>query len=217
MKITQDGKEIEVMTPEEVEAKLNEAKNTFEEEKKQINADWQAKIDTKETDLTKAVADKKAIEEEIAKGGQQAANFKILKDALDKKDADIAGLKKSIDDSNAARVNDFKTSLVGRISKGDKELEKKVLFHFDETLKSMKAESQDEITKKMESAYKLSVDSKGPSIFDQVIPGSTGRGYDVFNNTSTTSFTPQEKSLGAKLGITEEDYKKYGPKLKIKK
>lgn len=219
MKITHEGKEIEVLTPEEVSAKITEVeakgKQTLEETTSRLNTEWQEKVDNKESDLVRAQNEKKTIEEQIAKGGEQGANFKILKDALDKKDADILGLQNSLKAIEDTRFTDFRNGITTKLANGDKEVEKKILHHFDETLKSLPGKTQEEIVKKLESAYKLSINNETPNIFESVMVGSGGRGLPL-SPTNGVEFSSREKQLGAKMGITDDDYKKFGPRLKNK-
>ncbi len=203
----EDGTEEEVFSAAEIDTKLKEKET-------ELTAGFQAK----QTELDTALSEKKKLEDQIAAGGGgQAANFKTLKDALDKKDADIAELRTTVQNEKESRTNEFISGLAARITGGNKELEKKVLHHFKETLKSVNANTQEEISKKLESAYKLSVDSNEPGILDTARQGAGGRGYIPPAGSGPVEFTAAEKSLGSKMGITEEDYKKYGQKLHTKR
>lgn len=206
----EDGTEVDALTPAEVQAKLNE-------KEAEVNKVWVDKNTEVQTQLTKLQTEKKDLEAKIAAGGgPQAENFKTLKEAMDKKDADIVALNKKIDDDKVARVNEYRDTVVKKMSGTDKELEKKILLHFNETLRGMPAATQEEITKKLESALKLSVDNMSPSVLAAAMGGG-GPGLPQ-NQGGAVEFSATEKALGAKLGISEEDYKKYGPKLKtIKK
>lgn len=205
------GEEIEVMTPEEVEVKLAEGKST-------VTKEFETKMAEQKIALDKALAEKLEIEAKIAAGGNQTENFKILKEALDKKDNDIKELSGKVQALSESGINITRDGVVAKYSKGDKELEKKILHHFNETLKGVKAESAEEIAKKVESAAKLSIDAQTPGLLDMVIPGAGGRGTVIPGSSPTgVEFAPAEKSLGNKMGISEEDYKKYGPKLQTKR
>lgn len=201
-----DGTETEVFTQAEIDAKLSEVTKTFE-----------AKIADQTTILNKSLEEKKALEVKLASANPQEANFKILKEALDKKDGEIAAMNKSIQDSEEARVNDYRNEILAKYAQGDKELEKKILHHFNETLKSVPAKTKEEIVEKMKSAAKLSVDPANPGVLSSVLSGAGGPGFVPNSGSGPVEFTAAEKALGAKLGITEEDYKKFGPRLKNKK
>jgi hypothetical protein len=51
-------------------------------------------------------------------------------------------------------------------------------------------------------------------MFDGGIGGGGNHNNSGAGGDKSVEFTPREKALGAKFGITEDDYKKYGPKLK---
>lgn len=207
----EDGSESEVFSAEEVASKLKEKET-------EVNNGWETKFNETKTALDKAVDDKKKIEDEINKGGgSQGENFKKLKEAMDKKDGEITELRTSIQKSEETRLNDFRDGLLKKVVGNDKELEKKILHHFNETLKSVPAKTQEEISKKFESAMKLSVDSTNVSVLQSAINGGGGPGFIPSPNNGPVEFSATEKALGNKLGITEDDYKKYGPRLKTKK
>lgn len=195
-----EEEEIEAFTPAEVEVKVKEK----EEEFTKVIAEKDKTLETlgKEKDeLLKKAGDIK----------EDNPNFKVLKDALDKKDQEIADIKTSIEkDKEERKVS----TLITKFTKGNEELEKKIRFHLENTVVGMKSDTSEDLAKKVDAAIKLSQDYGSQGIFDGGIGGG-GKGGDIKNeNVDGVEFTPREKALGAKLGITEEDYKKYGPKLK---
>lgn len=205
----EDGTEVEVFTPQEVDEKLK-AKEA------ELNSGWETKINETKTALETAMADKKRIEEQM-KGGGQGENFKTLKEALDKKDTEINELRTNMQKSEENRINEFRDTLIKKIVGTDKELEKKILFNFNETLKGVTAKNQEEISAKLQAAVKLSMDNVSPSILQNAMNGAGGPGFIPNSSNGPVEFSQTEKALGAKLGISEEDYKKYGPRLKTKK
>lgn len=222
MKIKNDnGEEIEVFTADEMAAKVDEEKKKIEqvatERVNAVNKEWEDKAKQKDAELQAALAEKKKIEDDIAASNPQAANFKTLKETLDKKDADIARLSSDVKALQDNRVNDFKNGIIEKYAVKDEELKKKILHHFDKSLQGMPSTNQDEIAKKVEAAWKLSVNSDTPNPLDSVMNNSGGRGFgNGGGGNGAVEFTPREKALGAKLGITEQDYKTYGPRVKTK-
>lgn len=220
MKIKQtnsDGKEVEVdvMTAAEVEAKLAA-------EKAALEGTHKVAVTERDTTITNLAKEKKDLEDKIAKMELEGVkddhpNFKILKDALGKKDADIANLKKEIDTDKATRKQEAWDSKIKIATKGNEEFEKKVRLHLKDTLASMPEDTEVQRQAKLESAMKLSSDqSSGPGMFDSGTGGGGHGGGGNGGGTSGVEFTAREKALGAKMGITDADYKKYGPKLKTK-
>ena len=209
MKVKQeDGTEIEVVPVEEVEQKINQVKDDLKKE-------YDTKITETNTALETLKTEKADLEAKIAgnKEGEDSPNFKVLKEALNKKDEEIKNLGSKITSIEQQRIEDYKTKFISTYSRGDKEVEKKILHHFNETLKSVDAVTPEQIEAKLQSAFKLSVDIQKPNQLQKVIQGNNGIGFDVNNGGGAPEFTPQEKALGAKFGLTEEDYKKYGPKI----
>lgn len=224
MKITQkndkgEDEEIEVMSPQEVEAKLAAEKATLEEGHKTVVAE-------KDTVIATAVKQKEELQKKIddmIKSGMNAENpsFKVLKEAMDKKDADIAALKTSIDTDKAQRVSEEMDSKIKIGTKGNEELEKKVRFHLKETLSGLKEDTKEQRQTKLEHAFKLASDNSnaGPGMFDSGAGGGGmgSGGYGEGGGANTPEFSAREKALGQKLGISDADYKKYGSKLTNKK
>lgn len=202
--------EVEVFTPEEVDAKLKEQEEAFN-----------AKMSEKDTTLSNLAKEKEELEKKMGDVKQDHPNFKILKDALEKKSNEIDTLKKEVETDRTSRIQEAMNLKIKSASKGNEEFEKKVRLHLSSTLKSLPETTEEERATKLAAAVKLSSDfesSGGPGIFDAGIDGGSGNGADFKeSNGSTVEFTARERALGAKLLITPEDYKKYGPRLTNKK
>ncbi len=207
----EDGTETEYLSPEEVSAKL-------QEKEKEVVGVWEPKVNEAKTQLSTALTEKQQIEEKLkSAGGPQSENFKTLKEALDKKDKEISDLNTKFETISQGSLNEHRDSIVSKFAGKDEDLKKKILHHFDETLKGVQAKSKEEISKKLESAIKLSVENIAPSVLQAAISGAGGPGFQSNSNNGPVEFSATEKGLGARMGITEDDYKKYGPRLKTKK
>ena len=105
-------------------------------------------------------------------------------------------------------------------AKGNDEFEKKVRLHLKETLASLPEETVEQRKVKLDAAVKLSSDGSGDGqgMFDGGIGGggAGNGGNGGGENTGGVEFTSREKALGAKLGISAEDYKKYGGRVSKK-
>ena len=196
-----EEEEIEAFTEAEVTAKVKEKEDEFNKV-----------IGEKDTTLETL---KKEKEDLLAKAGdikQDNPNFKVLKDALDKKDQEINDIKSSLEKDKEERKI---STIITKFTRGNEELEKKIKFHLENTVAGMKSDTDEALSKKIDAAVKLSQDYGSQGMFDGGIGGGGTHG-DGGNGggDSKVEFTPREKALGAKLGISEEDYKKYGSKLK---
>lgn len=214
----ENGEEIEVFTAEEVDAKVKgvEQQKDAETLKKvdEIKIEYEGKIAPLSDSLKKLEVEKTDLEAKLNGGdaGQQG-NFKTLKEALDKKTAEIDDLKKGIDEMKSGQVAQTRDTLVKKFAGKDDELAKKIKEHFDTTLASMPGTNTEEIAKKVEAAAKLASDTEGFDPLGMARMGAGGYGDTKNYDGSETDFTPREKALGGKLGITDADYKKYGPKV----
>lgn len=218
MKIKQtnaDGveEEIEVVTASEVEAKIAAEKAVIEEQFKTQTAE-------KDAEVTRLAGEKSKLEADLAQAKldgmkEDHPNFKVLKEALNKKDEDIKAIKNELDSDKAQRVKEEMDSSIKILSKGDAELEKKIQFHLDKTLTGLKEGTKEERKVKLEAAYKLAADhsTDGPGMFDNGAGGGGHGGGGGGGEGSGVEFSAKERGLGGKLGITPEDYKKYGPRV----
>jgi len=208
-KTTNDaGEEIEVeaYSEEELNSKLDEVKKEYD-----------SKMIEKDTTLSNLAKEKEELEKKIGGVKEDHPNFKVLKDALDKKDNDIKTLREDLENDRKSRRDSFLNSIIVKASKGNEDFEKKVKFHLDNTLVGLKDSTDQEIKTKVEAAIKLSLDThESKSILDNIMGDGGGKGFVKSTGGDAVEFSPREKAIGAKLGITAEDYKKYGPKLSKK-
>lgn len=202
--------DVEVFSQAEVDAQLlakeGELKNTYETQLKE-----------KEDSLKAIQTEKEQLETKLGVTKEDNPNFKILKEALTKKDNEIKAINEKFDTTEKLRKTEELNLKLSAVSKGNVELEKKMKLQLSTTLAGMKEDTKEDRDKKIEAAFKLSVDtsSDGPGMFDMGVGGGN-YGGDFKDTTVDNGFTSREKALGAKMGITAEDYKKYGPKVSKK-
>lgn len=187
-----------------------------EEEKKALEESHKGQLAEKDTALSTLANEKKELEEKIAKlenGGEKDdhPNFKILREALAKKDSEISTIKSDLENDKKQRIAEEMDTKIKLASKGNDEFEKKVRFHLETTLGGLPDGTKEQRQTKFEAALKLSSDSSsdGQGIFDGGIGGGNRGSFSGKENAPVNEFTAKEKALGAKLGLTPEDYKKY--------
>lgn len=113
-------------------------------------------------------------------------------------------------------ISGTKAKVMANFSKGNKELAEKLDVKFQSLMKTGEYKSDEEgISKAMADAYTLVNGSKpSPSIMNN-ITGAGDRGDGAGgNNGGKVEMTENGKNMGKMLGITEEDIKKYGDKIK---
>lgn len=190
-------------------------------EKLALEQSHQTVVTEKDTAINNLAGEKKQLEDKIAKlelDGikEDHPNFKVLKEALGKKDEEIKNIRTEIDTDKKKLKQEAMDSKVKLATKGNPEFESKVKLHLEKTLASMPEDTEEQRQTKLEAAVKLSADSNEvPGMFDMGTGGGGFGGGGEYNQ-NTVEFTAREKALGKKLGITDADYKKYGPRLTVK-
>ncbi len=202
IKNPETGVEEEVFSQAELDAKLKE-------EGDKIRTEFDGKIQEKETAIAAAATEKADLEAKLAATNKDHPNFAILKEALDKKDKDITDLRTLIEGDKKDRETREMEGFIDVVAGKNEEVKKKIKFHLENTVVGMKSGTVEERKAKVEAAIKLSIDTSEPGLLDTILGGG-GRGYVPVNNDGkVANFTQRERDLGKKLGITDEDYKKY--------
>jgi len=181
---TEDGDEVEAFTKDEFDAEVSKA--TQEKE-------------TKASELEKTIAD---LNEKLKGGENKETNFKALRDAKDKAEGELSGVK----DEFTKQINELRSELnagkikekISSIAGGNEETIKKI-EHFYNSFQAPKDGEQD---MRLENAIKLA----------GVQPKSNmnGLGSGVGNPAGVggkTNFTDEQKDLASKLGIKPEELK----------
>lgn len=203
----EDGTEIEVFSQEELDAKLKE-------EADKLNAEFAGKIKEKEDAAIKLAQDKVDLENKMKDIKPDHPNFAALKEALSAKDKDIGDLRTLIEGDKKERETAEMNGFIDAVASKDEELKKKIKYHLENTVVGMKSGTVEERKSKVEAAIKLSVDANEPGLLDSIIAGGGNRGFVPKNNDGrVANFTEREKQLGAKLGISADDYKKYASRV----
>lgn len=209
------GEEREVFTADDVAKQIEDAKIQQEAEHKKVLQEYESKI-TDSTKTLDTLNKEKAELESKLKGdttGGQVDNFKILKAELDKKSEEIANVTKELGEIKSKSVIEQKNTLIGKVAGKDQELKKKIELFYEKDLASMPEDSIENIAKKVEAASKLAGEVVEFDPLSGAVSGAGGRGEGGYKESNIPEFSTRERQLGAKLGITDEDYKKYGSKV----
>jgi len=181
---TEDGDEVEVFSKEEHDAEVSKA--TSEK-------------DTKVSELEKSIAE---LNEKLKGGENKETNFKALRDAKDKAEGELKGVK----DEFSKQINDLRSELnagkikekISSIAGGNEETIKKI-EHFYNSFQAPKDGEQDI---RLESAIKLA------GIQPKSNMSGLGSGMGAPAGVGgKTNFTDEQKDLASKLGIKPEDLK----------
>lgn len=187
MLIEKDGQQIEVFTQEELNQKI-------EEEKSKI-PDGRAEIDKLKSDLAKK-------EEELKKVGDKDYNFSELRKSKEDLEAKLKEVEDKQKEFISSSNNKEILNKISNISNGDKELEKKIRFHFDRIVDVPK--NDEELAKKVADAYVLAVgESSNSKILDAI--SSHGAPINSQNSGKGGELTQDVMNVAKNLGITDKD------------
>lgn len=195
-----DGNDIEVFSNDELEAQKQEAIEQYKAE----NPD-------KTDELTALQAELAEKEDLLAKAGDKDKNFVALRKAKEDAEKKVEDILKGVDEKlKTAKkeilegvMQDHKNDTLKVLSGGDAELEKKLEYHYKRL--GDVASTKEEITNKLKDAYVLATKQEAGDISGTVL-GSGGVGRLNIKSNSP-KFSPEEKELGAKFGLTDEDLK----------
>lgn len=202
----EDGTEIEAYTAEEVEAQKAEAIEAALEQYKIDNPDKTAELEELQNTL-------KEKEEELAKLKEKDLNFSNLRKQKESAEKAVENIKAEIDAKIASAkkevlegvMKDHYDETLKSLSGGDEELKKKIEFHYKRLGDIVSTKT--EMSNKLKDAHTLATRKDEPDITAILGSGGIGR---LKMKGQNKGFTPEEQALGAKFGLTPEDYKKYG-------
>jgi len=138
-------------------------------------------------------------------------NFNQLREKVTGLETKLSDSQKAIDEANKkaiegmnAPLNEAKDKTVASLSAGDEELKKKIQFHFDRI--NDQTLTVEQMSKKVRDAYLLATE-KTIDLSANII-SSAGAGFHI-PSSPKKEMSSDLKGLAGKLGITDEDIKKY--------
>jgi Mg2+ and Co2+ transporter CorA len=138
-------------------------------------------------------------------------NFTNLREKVTGLETKLTDSQKAIEDANKkaiegmqAPLNEAKDTTIAKLSGGDEELKKKIQFHFDRI--NDQTLTVEQMNKKVRDAYLLATE-KAMDLSGQII-SSAGAGMHI-PLTPKKEMSAELKGFGSKLGLTDEDIKKY--------
>lgn len=204
----EDGTEVDALTPDEAN---DLAEKRVQEEREKIEEEKQAEIDALEAEKVKN-------EEELEKLRNKDMNFENLrrksesKEDKEKKAEDLEGqiatLNKKIDELAEQPKNDIKEEFI--IKNIGEDAEKKKMFEHYYAQLGSEAKTKTEILKAAADALTLA-GGVNPDAGDDSAMFSIGADQN-YRQTRTGEPSEESKEIASKLGLSEEDRKKYGKK-----
>lgn len=209
----EEGQAVEALTPEEVEVKLNEARE-------QATADANAARDAEVEDLTKQLTDK---EESLTKAQKELEGEKSKDKNLSGQREVIAAKEKVIEDLTKS-VNDLKASteqklasleakdrikmvndLIEALSEGDKNVKEKMKFFYD-NFKGDPADAK-ETEERVRNAYTLATGGRSARPLTSSMI-SSAEGIPQINPTGEKMST-ELQDLAHRMGVSDQEMKKH--------
>lgn len=106
-----------------------------------------------------------------------------------------------------SQITAFKDEALATLAGDNEELRKKTLFHFDRI--KDEATNRDDIRRKMRDAYRLAQSDLSTSADPFAAAVGYSGGQAPTAKASTGEFNSDQKDLARKLGLSEDDLKKY--------
>ena len=215
--VDKDGNVVEAFTSEEVEEKLDAAREETKGEIQTTVDDLQTKLTDKETELKTA---QEELEREKSKDKNLAGQRKVIEDKVKEIDGlkiDVEKIKKDYETkfSDIERKGKEKmvTNMVDELAGSDKNLGDKIKFFYDtfkpldETNKKPE-EIEKEIQERIKNAYTLATGGRAVSPLTPAMISSAGGATPVIN-PSGEKLNSDQVDLAHKLGIPDSDLKKH--------
>ena len=209
-----DGNDIEVFTADELAEKEIVAKEAAVEEFKKENPD-------KSDEITELQGKLDKVNEDLDKAGEKDQNFDNLRKQKDDAETKLKAATEGIDEKIGTAKEEIKKEVLEGVMQDhyadtlkslagdDEELKKKIEFNYNRLQDP--GVTKPEVTKKLTDAYHLStITETEDALTTSVI--SSGGVSRVKTTPDDKSFSGEEKELGQKFGISEDDIKKYGNK-----
>ena len=184
-----DGNEIEVLTPEEIDAQKTAA---VAEAGKKVQTEYEAKVREIQGQL------------EVEKAKER--DFVKLRELKDRGDEELKGLKEKYEKEVTALQNkeivDYKSQLFTALAGKDEELQKKIEFHFGQ-FKNAETADKTQIDQLANDALKLAMGETGSHLTRDVL--KTGGGAPLKPGEIPSHLIPHAKSMG----MNDAEFAKY--------
>jgi len=204
MKVNVDGKEVEVLTAEEAQAKADEAAAKALDSYKSEHPDQTESVTKLQSDLKKAQEDLDA----ASKGGNSAQVERLRKErdeAQKLASEGIAQLTKDFADFRNGSINEVKGTLLNQYAGTNKDLREKIEIEFGNYKPN--ANTKADIEERMAKAFQLATGTKATPRMTDGIAGGGARG-DGYSPTVVKEESANGAAMRKAFGITDEQMKK---------
>lgn len=200
-----NGNEVEAFTPEELEAKKQEAIDAYLKE----HPDQSAALTQAQKDLETAQNKLKEIEGKDDEDPQKKRLIKERDDANAALEEVKTTLTKEITDLKTNIFGSAKEKILSKLAGGDAELRKKIETEYDGF--AGEAVNEQQIQERLTKAYTLAKGVPPAPNFMDSMGSAAPRGVDQ-NHGVQTQETDNSKAMRKAFGITDQDAAKHAPK-----
>ena len=193
-----DGREVDVVTVEEHNAALSAKEST-------VRAELTTAVTGKEQELAKLKID-------LAKLSEKDMNFTAVKEKADKAESDLKALRDKQAADDGARITSTREAVILKLAGGNKVLAEKITKEYG--IINLPEATEAEVLERAKKAFYVAAPSDAPKAIDSFMSMTGGRGAapagtgPVSNDPPVE--TPEQSAVRRKMGISDEDYKKYG-------
>ena len=198
----------EALTPEEVDKKIDDAKEETKE-------DYQKDIDAVKEDLEEKEESLKKAEEDLEKEQEKDKNFGKLRKSTEEKEKEASGLKEEIQgltekidgiekDTKRQPVN----VMIDKLADNDEELRGKIKFHY-ENFSIPDDDTEEKQKERVANAYTLAAGAKAENPLTGDAVSSGGGAAPGAEPEDKGKISEGAKNVAKNLGIEDKDLKKH--------
>ena len=211
----ENGVEVEgLLTQADLDAKLEEERTAFSTQQQAAQEAANERIISLEAEKVAAQNAVNAAASAAAAGGgsgDKEENLAALREKLEATTAALAEQKTSSETRYKAEETERVSAAIKAVAGDDVDLAAKIKHNYESMLSGVKAETSEQITQKVLSAARLSIDPvESPNALDIARAGGSRGAAPVINQGAAKPFSPAAVAVGQSLGISDADRAKYG-------
>jgi len=219
----EQGNKVEALTPEEVDAKLDEIREQTIEETNKLRED---EVDGLTTQLTEKETDLKTAQDDLEKEKNKDKNLAGQRGVIEEKDKVVKGLQETVETLTKTIADNFSaldtkalaktaSDLMLGLAGEDKKLAEKLKFHYDsfnpiDTKDKTPEAVDEEIKQRVSNSYVLATGSKPTNPLTGNVISSAGSGVPAVEAAAgDKKLSADGVAAGKELGVTDEEMKKH--------
>ncbi len=211
----EQGRSVDALSPEEVEQRLQEAREQAIEE---ANASRQGEIDDLTIQITAKEAEIEESKGELEREKGKEKNLSGQRKVIEEKEKVIDELKTKLGtlettitqkfgELEQTKKNETVYAKIESLSAGDKEMASKIKFYYD-TFKGEPGNDK-EVEDRIQNAYTLATGGRGGNPLSSRVIFSEGMGAVPDVNPKGEKLNSEGQDLAHKMGVSDQELKKH--------